>query len=206
MSYFKKRLEQFKSEMLDFPWADKQAYGDWLSQTYYFVNETQTLLSLAAARSEKNSKLQARFIEHAGEEKGHDKLLLLDLKGLGGTPEQHPELPATSSFYQAQYYWIDNKDPRAFFGYIILLEGLAAMYGPKMCEAVTKAHGKPAAHFLRVHSEEDVDHIEKAIQEVENFDELTYRAVVKNFEHAAACYRWMLSEVTQRTSKKKVAA
>lgn len=206
ISELKHELAQFKKSIADFPWESKTAYADWLTQTHYFVSETTTFLTLAAAKSEKNSKMQLRFIEHAAEEKGHDKLLVMDLKGLGFSPTDFSQTHATAALYQPQYFWLHQRDSRAFFGYIVLLEGIAALYGPEINRRALAAHGKSATHFIRVHSSEDQEHIEKAFDEIETFPPEVAKMVFENFMTAARCYTWMLETIKERLTRSKTNA
>lgn len=192
---FETELAKFEPKMLGFPWESKTAYAGWVSQTYYFARETVTLLSLGAAKSERNSKLQLRFVAHAAEEKGHEKLLEMDMKTLGYDFADYPEMPATSSLYQAQYFWLEQRDPRAFFGYIIFLEGIGALYGQKLHQKTKPLYGASGTYFLKVHAEDDIDHLEKAIDEVSKFEPEVLELVLQNFRHAAACYEWMLKSI-----------
>ena len=81
-------------------WEDKQVYGNWLAQTYYYTRHTTRMLSLAGSYFyEDEQKLHERFLTHAGEEMNHELISLGDLKKLGFTLKDFPELPSTRSFY-----------------------------------------------------------------------------------------------------------
>ncbi|RYZ93643.1 MAG: hypothetical protein EOP06_00305 [Proteobacteria bacterium] len=186
------RLEEFRLVIESFPWESKQAYESWVAQTYFFARETTTLLSLAAAKSVRNSKTQLRFIAHASEEKGHEKLLEMDLKGLGSSIAAHKEFSSTCALYQSQYYWLYQAQPETFFGYILFLEGIGAVYGAEIHHRSKAAHGAGSTFFAKVHSEDDVDHIEKALQEIASFDQPSLELITRNFEVTAQFYKSML--------------
>lgn len=188
-------MARFKEIFKDVRFEDAATYAAWLSQTYYFARQTTTLLSLASAHSEMNSQVQFRFNQHAAEERGHDKLLKMDLKKLGRVVEDAEEASATSSLYQSQYYWIQHNEPRAFFGYVLFLEGLACDHGDWLYARATGAHGREAGHFLKVHSAEDVDHVAKALDEVSKFDEVTLKKIERNYLQTSHNYEGMLRAV-----------
>lgn len=153
--------------LLEAPWHDKGFYAEWLAQTGHFVKHSTRLLTLAAAHcNEEQTAYHNRFIPHAAEEKGHDKLTIMDLKNMNLDFKNFPEAAATQSLYQPQYYWIQFKSPLAFFGYILCLEVIAKNAGPFICERTTKEHGPKASHFIRVHAEEDEEHVEEAMKMV----------------------------------------
>ncbi len=174
------------------------AYAQWLGQTFHFVNNSTRLLALASAYTPySQAELHSRFIDHAKEERGHEKLLIMDLKALGKTVEDIPELFPTAGLYKSQYYWIEHKSTSAFMGWILVLESVAAYFGPKVLERVTKTHGKSASHFWKVHAIEDQDHIGKAMREVEGLNEADMASFQLNFTHCTEFYISMLSECQQ---------
>lgn len=188
----KNELDSYEQAATDFPWENREAYAQFLAQTFHFVNHSTTLLLLAAANCEMNSKLQSRFNDHAREERGHAKLLTMDLAHMDYDLAKLREMPATSAFYQPQYYWIERVNPCAFFGYVLLLEGVAAQFGPRVYDRIVAAHGKSAAHFVKAHGAEDIEHVEKAIREVSQMDAKTLDVIERNFTQASQSYRLIL--------------
>lgn len=190
---YNEMMPQLGEAVHTFPWEKPEAYAQWLGQTYYFANITTRLLTLASARmSLEQQNLHIRFIDHAKEERGHEKMLINDLKAIGHKIDQITELPATAALYQSQFYWIEHQNPMAFFGYIIMLEGLGADHGFHMYTEAKKHHGEKAAVFLKVHSTEDIDHVNKAMQQIEDLDPKTEALVVENFRLAASFYLEMM--------------
>ncbi len=191
----KELLKYSKQQMESFPWEDKQAYSAWISQTYYFARHTTRLLALAGARTEFSAPdFHNRFLAHSGEEKGHDKLLVNDLKTLGSKMEDWPEMPGTCALYQTQYYYIEHESPMAFFGYILGLEALAAYFGNDINARVEKAWGKKAAHFVRVHAEEDVGHTDEALTKIASLPPHHQATVIQNLKQTLSYYDQMLNE------------
>lgn len=174
-------LKQSSESLLQAPWEDPNFYAAWLAQTTYYVRHSTRLLALAGALSPLDQQeFHNRFLKHAAEEKGHENLTLLDLKHLGQKIENLPEFPATQSFYQTQYHWIEKISPLAFFGYILCLECLAVQVGPQLSKITTDLYGPKGSHFLRVHSEEDIGHVKEAVARVEKLPLETQDLILKN--------------------------
>jgi len=196
--------EKFKAA----PWEDKNFYAQWLAQTTFFTRHTTRLLSLAGAHCPREYQaLHNRFLEHAGEEKGHENLTLLDLKCVGEKIDSFHELPSTQSLYQTQYYWIEHKSPMAFFGFILALECLADKHGHMLVDRAQGAYGPKGVHFLRVHAEEDVDHSNEAIAQVEALPKEYHPMIIENMHQCFANYDAILNDcaVYAKMMKKQAA-
>lgn len=184
-----------KKQIEAFPWEDKNAYAAWVSQTYCFVRHSTRLLALAGARTPfVSQELHNRFLAHWVEEKGHEKLLLNDLKTLNSRPEEYPEMPGACALYQTQYFYIEHRSPMAFFGYILGLESLAAYFGEYLNQRIEKAWGPKAAHFIRVHAEEDIGHTEEALKHIMSMSPEDQDIVIQNLKQTYCYYEQMLSE------------
>ncbi|MEZ0390717.1 MAG: iron-containing redox enzyme family protein [Pseudobdellovibrionaceae bacterium] len=206
----KKTVEQLMVEIspliLNYPWRDAVMYGHWLSQQYYIVRHSTPMLALSCGRSIDNPTYHRRCIEHLAEEKGHDRMLLNDLKILGRPLEA--ELPATRAFYGSQYYQIEHVNPVSFLGYILFLEALAITFGK---ETLAKASTTTKAlTFLKLHAEEDEGHLESAYQIISGLPPGDQKAIVENLKMSARSYEAMLQDLhalgsVQTHSKKKAA-
>lgn len=175
---------------LDF--ANKGLYALWLSQAYYFVRHSTPLLALSCGRSIENRPYHLRCISHLAEERGHDKLILNDLKALGFKPEDFEELPATQALYQTQYYWIEHVNPVSLLGYIFILEGLAVKLGGIKTKEVNDAK---ATSFLKLHSDEDVGHLESAFGQLKAMSKHDQECILKNAQLTAGLYSNMAAEI-----------
>ncbi|HEY8272076.1 MAG TPA: iron-containing redox enzyme family protein [Pseudobdellovibrionaceae bacterium] len=200
----KKRIESAISEvgatLVSMDFSNQRLYEQWLAQAYFFVKHSTPMLALSAGLSVDDRNYHIRCIDHLSEEKGHDKMLLNDLKFLGRSIDEFQEMASTQALYQTQYYWIEHKSPKSFLGYIFLLEGLAVHIGKAMLDQVSGFKGNS---FLRNHAEDDVDHLEKAFL---MFDQLTLseqQAVADNCDLAAAMYISMLQEIKSSLALKK---
>lgn len=177
-----------------FPWSDPSAYAQFLAQTNYYVGHTTRLLAVSASRlSTDREKLHHRFLKHAAEERSHHLLAQNDLAALGFALEQLPELPATSALYESQYYRVEHVMPTMIFGYILALEGLSVVHGPFVHQAAREAHGERACSFLKLHSEEDPDHLDKAFDAISALTDPEHRLIQANFRFSCALYGSFLS-------------
>lgn len=178
----------------DFPWHDKEYYAMFLRQTYGFVCHSTRLLTLSATLST-DQNFHNRFMDHALEEKSHEKLLERDFKVLGRKIDDYTELPSTAAFYQTQYYWVERVHPNALFGYILLLEGLAVKVGGQVYNRLKEAHGDSACNFLRVHVEADQDHLPKAFLALEGAEPKTLEYIYQALQLSGTFYHSFMKEV-----------
>ncbi len=193
---FTKAMARAKNEIDDFPWENKQAYALWLNQTYYFVQRSTRIIALAGSRfSLEQNEFHDRFIGHAREEKGHEKLLLNDLKQLDINQKELKVFSSTKAFFQMQIYWIEHVSPMSFFGYILMLEGLAISHAPTVIERLNKSFGPKPLSFLKVHAEEDEDHLEKALGLVNIISKEEESRVIENLEMCADLYFQFMRDI-----------
>ena len=204
---FEETMTELQQTAEAFPWEDPVAYSQWLGQTYHFVVHSTRILALASARTPMNQySFHNRYIDHAKEERGHEKMLINDLKALGRDISQIPEFACTSALYKTQYYYIEHCSTDIFMGWVIMLEAFASNFGPGILKRVTKAHGKEASVFWKVHAEEDQDHIQKAFKQVSQLPDSYQAETILNFQHTANYYLNILKECAAVANKKKMAA
>lgn len=190
---FDQEIARLKEYMLSLPWEDSRFYQTFLSQTFYFVQHSTRLLALASASVPlTENSLHRRFASHIFEEKGHDMLALNDLKKLSGGSGLSQELPETKNLYEGQYYKIQKLHSAALFGYILALEGVASLICPHFVDRVYQTHGVEAARFLKLHIEEDPDHVEKAFAELEGLQPQVYEFAAQNLVQSFRNYRLLL--------------
>jgi hypothetical protein len=190
-----------------FPWEDRQAYAQWLAQTYYFVKHTTVFLTLTAAKfGVRNGDAHKGTLKHLREETGHEKLALNDLRNLGYDVADIPELLETSVLYQTQYYWIECFGPISHAGYALMLEGVAALHGEKILKRIEAAHGKNTGSFLRVHVIADDDHFDDGLERLAFAPDADVQAVIGNLTQSAALYLNLLETIqTKHTSQSETA-
>lgn len=201
----KKALHECVAEISDaveaFAWTDRRAYSDWLAQTYHYVRHSTRLLAAAAGRfplTEAGDALHQRFVAHMQEERRHELLALHDLNALGSSLSDFPERPATRAFYEPQYYKIERQEPLALFGYILFLEVLSAERGPFIHREVQSTFGHTAATFLKLHTEDDPDHVHKAFKALEGATGEAQMLIEQNARQSAWCYRALLEDISRR--------
>ena len=121
--------------------------------------------------------------------------MIADLKKFGKSLEEFQELSSTSLMWQSQSYLIEQ-DPLYFMGYIIALEEVAAKFGENLFGSIKKTHNK-GFQFLKVHSEDDIEHIEHAYKVIDSLDDIRKVQILKNAKQTASAYISMLKDVSQ---------
>jgi len=194
-------MERLAPEVEAFPWEDRAAYADWLAQTYYYVCHSTRLLATAAGRfelDERGNALHRRFGDHLHEEKKHELLAIHDARELGESIGDYPELPVTRMFYEPQYYKIEHLQPVTIFGYILALEAVGPRFGKPLAARIARAFGDKCTSFLRLHSEEDVEHLDKALRMIEATTESERRLVEDNLRQTLYGYGAILAQIRSR--------
>lgn len=188
-------LQNLKTIAIDCPWSDRAFYSNWLAHTYHYAENSTRILALAAGHMPMNlTDISQRFIAHAQEERGHELLLQKDLKSFGYQPHDLPLLPQMNAYMWSLYYWFSpNAQTVGILGWILSLEGLAAVAGPTVSEQAISAFGKPGTHFLRVHSDADPDHFDKALAAVATLNESDRQIVL----HSAKVYFKLYAEILE---------
>ena len=204
-SRFETTIRDTEEVFVSAPWHNVRFYSLWLAQTYYYVCHSTRLLASAAARfGVERDQLHVRFMQHMKEERQHEKLALKDIKNLGLSIENLIETSEISAFYKSQYFWIEHVDPISFFGYILCLEGLAVRKGGSVYKMVSEYHGERCANFLRVHAEEDPDHLEKAFMSLQNISPEHRDYVLRNLKESSDLYLAMMIKVIELSKSKRL--
>lgn len=179
---------------------NKDFYANWLAQTYYFVRHSTSLLGFALPFL-KDPKLRQVFEHHLGEESRHDLLALKDLEQLGGSIEAYAESACTQAFYQSQYYKIQFEGASSLLGYILFLEGLAVSLGKDVYDDVQKIFPK-ATLFLKVHAEEDVSHVARAVALVKALPAVDQEFIAQNLLYSQELYQRLLGRENSKMPRK----
>lgn len=197
-------LDWMSPHVNEFPWAERSAYCDWLAQTYHYVHHSTRLLAAAAARfptDERGDALHHRFASHMREEQKHERLCLHDLEVLDSSVTKFRERHATRMFYEPQYFKIEHRDPTALLGYILVLEMFgAAGDGRALMATLAKAHGDKSLSFVKLHCEEDPDHIEKGFAIVEGCTLCQIKLIEENAWQTVHAYAAILREIREQNS------
>lgn len=205
--YFLEQLKELGEKIAEYPYEDVKFYSAWLAQTHAYVFHSTRILTFAAAYYPAGQEeFRRRFCAHSNEEKGHDRLPIADLKHLKLSLADLPILPSTKSFYEIQYAKIQHLGPSTLFGWIVMLEGAAVMTGGHIFERTKKAHGEKASLFLKVHSDEDPDHLDKAFGFLGKVTPEEMTLIKENFHQSAYLYLQMLDGCLAYAKSKKAAA
>ncbi len=195
---YNETMKETRQALEEFPWENLNCYVGWVAQSYYFVRHSTRLLALAAgSASLESDHFHQRFIEHLREELGHEKLLLQDLSSLKQNIQDWPEILETTLFYEQQYFLVQKYGPKALMGWITFLDGMASDFGPRAVER-TQNLSKASTRFLRLHSEEDLDHIQSAFSLIDQCELGEDPIFLYNFKSSQQYYLEMLKKITQQ--------
>lgn len=202
---FQDEMNAVQTKFISMNWKDPEFYAEWLAQTYFFVCHSTRIIASAGIRFsiEKNA-LHNRFLQHASEEKNHEILAIKDLKHLGRDISEFHPLPATQAFYQSQYYWIDQVNPASVYGYFLVLECLAIHCGPEVMQKLKPNHPEKSLNFLRIHVEEDEDHIQEHNQVLDTFNQQETELIIENLKVSAFMYIQILEGIQANVNAKKI--
>lgn len=199
-------MQRMNKLFQEFPWESKDAYLNWMGQTYFYIFHSTRVITMAASFfSADRQDFHHRFIEHSKEEKGHEKILVLDLKNLGCDVSAFEPYPATEALFQTQNYWIQCHTPLAVYGYFLFLEGLAVECGEEIYKRTLKTYGDKATRFLKVHVEEDKDHVESHFEHLERTSDKERESILKNMRQAEFLYSSFVRQIMEQLAVKKAA-
>lgn len=137
-----------------------------------------------------------RSLTHITEEQGHDLIALNDLKTLGFSIEQFPELGVTRALWEPQFYKI-QKDPASLLGYILGLEILAVRTFKECHAELAKTYSENAVRFVKVHADDDPDHVESALAQIEKCTPHEKKNIEANFDQTIEMYGLMLQQIAK---------
>lgn len=193
-----KLVEEFRNQ----PWTNKSFYANWLAQSYYYTSYSTRMLAAAAGWSSpvNDKSYYRRSLTHINEEQGHELIALNDLKSLGLTVENFPESGVTRAMWEPQFYKI-LKDPASLLGYILALEVLAVRTFKEFHAELAKTYTADAVKFVKVHADDDPDHVESALAQIEKCNESEKKTIQMNFEQTLTMYGLMLKELNLATQE-----
>lgn len=190
------RIDQLKKTMDLVNWDDPKIYAAYMAQTFYYVSHSTRLLALAAGHLPLSAgPAHQRFVKHISEENRHEVLASRDVTALGFRVEDFAELDTVKAFYRLQYYMIQNVSPWSLLGYIAALEALAVHGGPALHERVCRQYGAKSGSFLKVHSAEDIEHVEQAFAMIEALPADVQTSVWENFEMSCSLFEAFLRDL-----------
>lgn len=198
--YIEATMEPLSEAILQLPWQNPRFYAEYLAQSYYYVFHSCKMLAMCAGLTSKDqADLYRRSIAHIKEEAGHEVLALTDLKRLGFRIEDFPEDGITRALYEPQYYKI-LKQPTALLGYILALEYICFLKYSELHKLLSKSYEDKCLNFVRVHAEEDPDHVEKAVEQISKLSASELEAVRLNFEQTCDMFLTFLKRCESRAT------
>ncbi len=199
------QAELARTNLLDLNWEEPRVYAEWLAQTYHYAAFSTRIIGLAACHFDYHrDDLHHKFLDHAREEKHHEKILPVDLKNLGYALEQFRPSESAKILFQNQYYWIQNVNPISVYGYFLYLEGLAVDFGPKIYERLKKAHPEKASRYLKVHVEEDQGHVDGHYNFIDKLDHSQQLLIEENLMQTSFVYRQFLKEIESNSQSQVI--
>jgi pyrroloquinoline quinone (PQQ) biosynthesis protein C len=174
-----------------------------LAGSYHLCKQTEQLMKEAARRFslEERWSLAQWAAQKAKEERGHDRLALLDIQSMGYDAKAVVKIlvpPAAKALINYFTQSVQASDPIACVGYTYAMERLATGIGEKYIKKVEALlpPNTNATRCLRVHSSvgADADHVEETVEMVANLTTEERTSVVKaSYETALLCFRPPLS-------------
>lgn len=143
-------------------------YADYLSQAYHHVRHTCPLLAAAAARcGPGDERLADALYAYMGEERGHEKWILDDIRALAGDSRVDETVgyegdPPVRALVGYMYSAVERISPYAILGMIYVLEGTSVQIASQAAAAIAARFGQaPQAGFsyLTSHGTLDREHM-----------------------------------------------
>jgi pyrroloquinoline quinone (PQQ) biosynthesis protein C len=169
-------------------------YLAFLSQAFHHVKHTCRLLSFAVGHCrDEDTKLTSALLSYIGEERGHEELILDDIRALGGDAEAvqtgTPDLPCRLLVAYV-YYAIQHVSPYAMLGMVHVLEGMSALLATQAAASLQSRLALPGGEgfsYLQSHGELDQDHVAFFRDQVNDIEDPTAQQAV--IETATIVYR-----------------
>lgn len=153
------------------------------------------MLAFAAGWTSSNEQsYYRRSLVHITEEQGHDLIALNDLKNLNENIATYPELGTTRSMWECQFYKI-QKDPSDLLGYILALEAFAVKTLKEFNHELLKTYPENTTRFVKIHADDDPDHVEEAIAQINKCSPEQQKSIMFNFEQTLTMYQFMILEI-----------
>ncbi|MEO0316371.1 MAG: hypothetical protein RL404_48 [Pseudomonadota bacterium] len=147
--------------------VSRQGYIDFLVRLYPVVSNFCPMMSATLGVCADRLPELRRFLhQHIQEERGHEHMVLNDLRALGmadvdSVPQRRPALPA-QAIIAFNYHGIRAEHPGCVLGMIYVLEILSSLYAGKVALAVSRTLGLAMSSgfsFLDSHATLDEDHM-----------------------------------------------
>jgi pyrroloquinoline quinone (PQQ) biosynthesis protein C len=143
-----------------------ESYIEFLTQAYHHVKYTVPLLMACGARlPEPHEWLREAIGEYIEEEMGHQEWILNDIQACGVNPETvRYGQPNLQTELMVSYAWdtIQRRNPVAFFGMVLVLEGTSVEFATRAATAIQESLELPkkAFSYLSSHGSLDISHMD----------------------------------------------
>lgn len=147
--------------------VSRTAYADFLVRLYPVVSHFCPIMSAAlGVCADRLPELRRFLYEHVQEERGHENLVLNDLRALGwpnpaSVPSRRP-VPPVQALLAFNYHGIRHEHPACVLGMVYVLEIMSSLYGGKVALALSRSMGLPLSSgfsFLDSHASLDEGHM-----------------------------------------------
>lgn len=179
MNCFEDNMPRLERAFVNFPWENKAAYVEYLSQTYKYIQHSTKLLLFASTKT-MDLELKNCFLHHIKEETGHENWAKNDLKNLGFTTDNITELDETIDLYNEIYLGIEKFGPAPIIGYAMALEGVSARKCPEIAMRLINKYGAKCSTLIKNHGDIDPEHL-KDSHEVLRFFKDTELKIIEEF-------------------------
>ena len=174
------------------------SYRAFLHEAFHHVRHTVPLLRACRARlPEQLSWMYPALDEYIADEQGHDQWILDDFAACGGDPSvvrNGDPSPATELMVAYAYDTIARRNPVAFFGMVLVLEGTSVALALSAADRIQASLGLPdkAFTYLRSHGELDREHTQHLAALLDRLDDPADQAAVV---HAARMFYRLYGDV-----------
>lgn len=140
-------------------------YQAFLTEAYYHVRHTVALLMAAGSRLPMSKEsFRVAIAEYIEEETGHQEWILNDIAATGADAERvrdgEPNM-ATELMVSYAYDTVNRRNPMAFFGMVLVLEGTSIKLATHAADVIQQRLGltNKAFSYLRSHGSLDQEHM-----------------------------------------------
>jgi pyrroloquinoline quinone (PQQ) biosynthesis protein C len=165
----------------------QQDYVKFLVVLYPIVSNFCPVMALAAGHAaDKNQQIVNYLYDHIYEEKGHEQLVLNDLKSfeVDVTPiAELPVVPPVQAMLAFNYYSASYVHPVCVFGMMYVLEIMASVYGGRAARSLAanlNRNSMEGFSFLDSHADLDQDHVIKLRNLFQSFTDESSQAALLN--------------------------
>ncbi len=168
--------------------VSRQTYADFLVRLYPVVSNFCPMMAAALGTcADRLPELRRFLYEHVQEERGHEHMVLNDLRALGvtdaaGMSRRRP-VPPAQALLAFNYHGIVSEHPACVLGMVYVLEILSSLYGGKVAQALSRSMGLSLSSgfsFLDSHASLDEDHMAELRKLLQHDDCTSAHACILN--------------------------